>query len=334
MSDSTEALSAFLKRKGAHRPIAGLLLTRGESLDDKIDELEHEDLAEKKPDELAAIVMDIVRPHAALSSEIFFVWIVREDEPLPTDRFPLSLGSKAEASMVAQEHQVVDITTHGMIDMHRIGLEHARLAIHSKDQDRGFLLNWAMSATTTAQRANEERFRDMAAMRAVVLAEEDRLAAAQSRKRQDRLLEMAIRQVELVLPILASYAAKRQGAKDNEQLVGELKLIIDFAKSLSDTQNAAFIGLLDSVQLVAMGELSAGKVVPELVPVTLGRVMSGLTKEQVETITLKILDQATEVDGKVVPSRQQQLFMQLMKTQKNTMLGMVEDVLGVKLLGS
>lgn len=336
-TDDVEALAAYLTRKGLKRPIGGILVTSGDDpSSDPVEELIADELVGVASAELARNLYDVARRDAVTSgSKGYFVWLRREGSERPSERFPLFFSEDKNGHALLRsgdEHELSQVSIKGMVEMHRIGLDHARLAIHAKDttaqraEDREIRLHNMLLAM------QERSFADTVRLREMAMAEDERKDREQARKRQDKMIEAAIRQVEVVLPILGSYVMKGKGAQDNSQLVAELKLVMEFAKSLTDEQSLKFTQTLDAVQMIAMGEVAAGKVVPELVPITVARVMSGMTKEQIEEIVLKILDPAVDKDGQVMPSRQQVLFMELLKTQKNTLLGQVERMVGVKLL--
>jgi hypothetical protein len=332
-----DALAAYLTRKMAKRPIEGILVTSGDDpSSDPVEEQIADELVGRPPAELARDLYDVARRDAITSgSKAYFVWLRRDGAERPTERFPLFFSAESHGQALSRtddEHELAAVGIKGMVEMHRVGLDHARLAIHAKETKDQRAEEREIRLHNMLLTFQERSFTDTIRLREMAMAEDERKDRDMARKRQDKMIEAAIRQVEVVLPILGSYVMKGKGAQDNSQLVAELKLVMEFAKSLSNEQSLKFTQVLDAVQMIAMGEVAAGKVIPELVPITVARVMSGMTKEQVEEIVLKILDPAEEKEGQVIPSRQQVLFMELMKTQKNTLLGQVERMVGVKLL--
>jgi hypothetical protein len=334
MNDA-EALTEFLERKARSRPIAGILLSRSDDVSDGVDSWTHEDLTGARWHEVAREILASAerQAKASKSSASYYVWLEREGSERPCESFPLVFeASPRHGSMVATEHQALEVTSGAMVDMHRVMLEHTRTAIHRDQGEKSFLFGAWQAAMMQAAQANSERFADMDRLRAIIMAEEERKDREYTRKRNDALFAAGIRQLEVVLPLIASYVMKGHGAGDNARDVEVLNLVLRFSKSLSEEQSSRFVGILNPVQMIAFAELASGKLTPTLVPITVARVMSQMTKDQHDEVILRILNQATVAEGETIPSEQQAMWIALTKLQQISMLEQVEKTLGVKLL--
>ena len=343
--EDRDALAKFIGRKGQHAPCVGFLLTRGPDPRAILDRWHDKDVQRRKPVELAdEIVLAGERFLKTGKLAEVYVYVLREEhmrrggkgevdiiEGTPDECFCLQ-GDIDESMPLSAEvgQRSMQILARQSEELHRTLLETRVSADRSDREGKAFLFSNMQWFANEARAAREAHFRDMDAMRALALAEEERRDAQMARRRQEKLFEAVIRQVEVALPILGSYLMAKKGAKDYQENVDSLNLVLRFAKSLTDEQNTAFLGLLDAVQMVAFGEVAGGKVQPMLIPVTIGRALQGMTDEQRDTIMFKIL--APAKDGKM--SEQQAMFQEILKMGDSTLIAQVEKLTGVQLFGS
>jgi hypothetical protein len=141
-----------------------------------------------------------------------------------------------------------------------------------------------------------EREMDMLGLVRSHMLDQSQLELQKEAARQEAMMwQKFLEQGELLLPVLMSHVMKPKGengesAQDlnrrrlEEDPPLELKLIGAFFATLEPEQYDKIGVVLNLAQRGALMELKEGNILPELVPVTVARVMNGLTEDQARSI--------------------------------------------------
>jgi len=350
-----EALTEFLRRQRRSRPVALYTITRGEQL--QIAEISLEDAAERTVEDLAVEVKTVAEAdaRATKSQEPYFVWVTHEGQERPTARWPMAFDfSEPKApTMAASAHQALDIMSRFATEMHQIMYRHTSLAVQTKDARADRLERYEMSLHALLTKSENDRFveaerarrlmlDDASQIRTALLDEDDRKAKRAAARRMEALWESALKQVDILVPVFASYFMKKQGSQTLAPFLADANLIFSFSRMLRDEQIQKLPGILTPAQMVAIAELGAGNITLELIGPTMAKFAGDITKEQLLKFIGPegILDRGTwedDAEGKPTtykPSRQEECFFQLISRRDQTLLAQAEKLIGTKMIGA
>ena len=352
MTNDTPGLAAFIRRHMMKGPIASYVITRGE--ESAIDEFSQEAAAgyettEDLVNEIFAIAERDSRARAG--SDIYFLNILHAGSERPTASFPMVFEPTAKARTLGEGEQLMAVITQSLVELHRVGLDHVRAATTAKDQRESRLERYEIAVHDMLRQSEEGRFTDQLrarkalmedadVMRRALLDEDERKARGAMQRRTEALWQMAMKQVDILIPLFANYWMKGNGATTLAPFMADANLIFQFSKMLRSEQITKLMGALTPAQCVAIATLGSGDITLELLGPTLAKFAADLDEGQVRTIVCDVLDKGEwekNDKGEQVrykPSPQESVFVQILGRRDHTLLAMAERIIGTKLLGT